>query len=124
MLIAGDVVDVDVEMEGCWMLTSLSASAGSGSLIEVVVALEFGLGRHASTPNRTIIFMLHISYSVNVFNERIIFKEWKAMATYIGDGPLMARGKTVLRGAGHCGHKAMPKRAVRVDFTFGALPAA
>ena len=124
MLIVSDVVDVDVEMEGCWMLTPLSASAGSGSSIDVVVALEFGLGRHASTLNQSIVFMLHISYSVNVFNERIIFKEWKAMATYIGDGPLMAQGRTVLRGRGHCSHKVIPKRAGCVDLTFGALPAA
>jgi len=59
MLIAGDVVDVDIEH--CGMFTLPSVSASSESLIDIAVVLESGMGMHASTPNLTIIFMLNIS---------------------------------------------------------------
>jgi hypothetical protein len=51
-------------------------------------------------------------------------KKGNVLATYIGDSPLMARGWTVRRGAGHGGLKGVPIRAARVDLACEALPAA
>jgi len=78
MLIAGDVAVVVVEVDVCWMFILLSASARFKSSMDVVVTLESGLGKQASTPNRTIIFMLNISYPKKcVFNELGIAEERK-----------------------------------------------
>ena len=50
------------------MFTLPSAFAWSESSTDIAVVLESGMGRHESTPNRTIIFVLNVYYRVNKFN--------------------------------------------------------